>query len=55
MKRTRFTDEQIIVILAEHQAGVKCADLCRKQGMSEGTLYNWKAKFGGMMVPRRSD
>ncbi|WP_323772210.1 IS3 family transposase [Antarctobacter sp.] len=51
MKRTRFTDEQIIGILAEHEAGAKCADLCRKHGMSEGTFYNWKAKFGGMTVP----
>ena len=50
MKRTRFTDEQIIGILAEHEAGAKCADLCRKHGMSEGTFYNWKAKFGGMTV-----
>ena len=39
MKRTRFTDEQIISILAEHEAGAKCADLCRKHGMSEGTFY----------------
>jgi hypothetical protein len=51
MKRTRFTDEQIIGILAEHEAGPKCADLCRKHGMSEGAFYNWKAKFGGMTVP----
>ena len=50
MKRPRFTDEQIIGILAEHEAGAKCADLCRKHGMSEGTFYNWKAKFGGMTV-----
>ena len=50
MKRTRFTEEQIIGILAEHEAGAKCADLCRKHGMSEGTFYNWKAKFGGMTV-----
>ena len=39
MKRTRFTDEQIIGILAEHEAGAKCADLCRKHGVSEGTFY----------------
>ena len=39
MKRTRFTDEQIIGILSEHEAGAKCADLCRKHGMSEGTFY----------------
>lgn len=50
MKRTRFTDEQIIGILTEHEAGAKCADLCRKHGMSEGTFYNWKAKFGGITV-----
>ncbi|PYE80839.1 transposase [Pseudoroseicyclus aestuarii] len=40
MKRTRFTDEQIIGILCEHEAGAKRADLCRKHGMSEGTFYN---------------
>jgi len=39
MKRTRFTDEQIFGILAEHEAGAKCADLCRKHGMAEGTFY----------------
>ena len=50
MKRTRFTDEQIIGILAEHEAGAKRADLCRKHGMSENTFYNWKAKIGGMTV-----
>ncbi len=50
MKRTRFTDEQIMGNLTEREAGAKCADLCRKHGMSEGTFYNWKAKFGGMTV-----
>lgn len=50
MTRTRFTDEQIIGILGEHEAGAKCADLCRNHGMSEGTFYNWKATFGGMTV-----
>ena len=50
MKRTRYTEEQIIGILTEHEAGAKCADLCRKHGMSEGTFYAWKAKFGGMTV-----
>ena len=50
MKRSRFTEEQIIAILKEHEAGAKTADLCRKHGMSEATIYNWKAKFGGMDV-----
>ena len=48
MKRTIRSEEQIIGILQEHEAGAKCADLCRKHGMSEGTFYAWKAKFGGM-------
>lgn len=51
MKRTRVTDEQIVGILAEHEAGAKCADLCRKYGMSERAFCNWKARFGGMTVP----
>ncbi len=50
MKRARFSEEQIIGILKEHEAGAKCADLCRKHGMSEGTFYNWKSKYGGMTV-----
>lgn len=50
MKRKRFTEEQIIAVLREHEAGAKPGDLARKHGISEATLYNWKAKFGGMDV-----
>jgi putative transposase len=50
MKRARFTEEQIIGVLKEYEAGAKTADLARKHGVSEATLYNWKAKFGGLEV-----
>jgi putative transposase len=50
MKRSRFTDEQIIGILKEQEAGAKTADVCRKYGVSGATFYKWKAKFGGMEV-----
>ena len=50
MKRKRFTEEQIIGVLKEHELGTKTADLCRKHGISEATFYNWKSKFGGMDV-----
>lgn len=50
MKRKRFSEEQIIAILKEHEAGASVADLCRKHGMSNPTFYAWKAKFGGMEV-----
>ena len=50
MKRSRFTEEQIIAILREQEAGLPTADICRKHGISSATFYAWKAKFGGMDV-----
>jgi len=50
MKKSRYSEEQIIGILKEHEAGSKTADLCRQHGMSPATLYKWKSKFGGMEV-----
>jgi putative transposase len=50
MKRKRFTEEQIIAELREHEAGAKAGDLARRHGVSEATLYNWKSKYAGMDV-----
>lgn len=50
MKRTRFSEEQIIGGLKEAEAGAKTADLARRHGVSEATIYNWKAKYGGLEV-----
>jgi putative transposase len=50
MVRKRYTEEQIIQVLREGEAGARVADLCRKYGMSEATYYNWKAKYAGMTV-----
>nr|BAE93939.1 putative transposase [Sphingomonas sp. A4] len=50
MKRKRFSEEQIIGVLKEAEAGTKTADLARRHGVSEATIYNWKAKYGGLEV-----
>ena len=53
MKGSRFSEEQIIGILREQEAGATTADVCRKHGISEATFYKWKAKFGGLEVSER--
>ncbi len=50
MKRSRFSEEQIIAILKEHEAGMPTADVCRRHGISSATFYKWKSKFGGLDV-----
>ncbi|MGR7994748.1 IS3 family transposase [Xanthobacter sp. ZOL 2024] len=50
MKRSRFSEEQIIGILKEHEAGIPVAELCRKHGVSDASIYKWKSRFGGMEV-----
>jgi putative transposase len=50
MKRSRFTEEQIIGVLKEHQAGLPAGELCRKHGISDATIYTWRKKYGGLEV-----
>ena len=50
MKSSRFSEEQIIGILREHEAGTPTADICRKHGISSATFYKWKAKYGGLGI-----
>ena len=50
MKRSRFSEEQIIGVLKEHQAGLSAQELCRKHGISDATFYTWRRKYGGMEV-----
>ena len=50
MKRSRFSENQIISILKEHEAGISVSDMCRKHGVSDATVCKWKAKYGGMDV-----
>ncbi len=50
MRKSRFSEEQIVGIIQEYAAGAKVSDLCRRHGMSDATFYKWKAKYGGMRV-----
>ena len=50
MKKTRYSEEQIVSILKQAEAGVKVRDLCRKHGFSDATFYNWRSRYGGMEV-----
>ena len=50
MRRSRFSEEQVIGILKEHQAGLTVAELCRRYGISDATFYKWRSKYGGLEV-----
>ena len=50
MKKSRYSEEQIIAVLKEHQAGIPVGELCRKHGISDATFYTWRKKYGGMDV-----
>ena len=50
MRKSRFSEQQIIGILKEHAAGISAAELCRKHGISDATFYKWRSKYGGMSV-----
>lgn len=50
MRKSRFSEEQIIAMLKEHQAGIALAEICRKHGISDATFYTWRSKYGGMEV-----
>ena len=50
MRRSRFSDERIIAIVKEQEAGAKTADVCRRHGISDATFYKWKSKYGGLEV-----